>query len=257
MNTFLFENIIFGPIQSRRLGKSLGINLLPTKRKICNFNCIYCECGWTNNKHGFNSFPDPSQIKIELINKICRLKKKSLNLDFISFTGNGEPTLHPTFDKVMFDVIAIRDILIPNCKIAVFTNATMLHKQKVRSALSKSDLCMYKLDAGDKTLFKMINQPTGAINYNKIIKYLSANNEPVILQSMFFKGIYNGNKINNTNSASVDLWIEKVLDIMPKSVLLYTLDRNTPAKNLKRASRVELLNIKKRLIQHNISAKVI
>jgi wyosine [tRNA(Phe)-imidazoG37] synthetase (radical SAM superfamily) len=257
-DTFLFSDLIFGPIKSRRLGHSLGINVLPTASKFCNFDCIYCECGWThNNINTALNLPAPDDIVQQLIKKATALRKERIEIDNITFAGNGEPTLHPKFEQIVSDVILVRNLLLPESKISVLTNATMLHKQSVKSGLAKVDTCMFKLDAGTEELFQQINQPLGGLTLEKIKKQLKEVTRDIVIQSMFFKGNYKGHEIDNTATHEVEAWVQHILDIKPKSVMLYSINRATPAKGLKAVSKAELTKIGSHLKQYDIEAQIV
>lgn len=240
--TILFDKIIFGPVKSRRLGISLGINLLPTDSKLCNFNCIYCECGWTL-KHAKLKFHPSSEIKSELEEALIRLKKENISPDTITFAGNGEPTMHPEFHKIMDDTILLRDIYFPNTKIAVLTNAVLLNNQRIVDALKRADLCILKLDAGTENFFQKINQPIAKRSLRWIVDHLHYFKNNLIIQTMFVKGEYNGVQIDNTTDKEVNEWLKLIQEINPKIVMLYSLDRATPVKMLRRIPLEKLKEI--------------
>ncbi len=175
MAGFLFDNIVFGPVYSRRLGVSLGINLLPNNSKYCNFNCIYCECGWTEIKKGEKIIlPNREELTTRLTNKLKNLKGTVNEPDTITFAGNGEPTIHPDFAGIIDDTIAIRDKFAPKAKISVLSNASMLHKPKVVKALKKIELNIQKLDSGIENTFNLINQTAKGLSFEKIVNGLLA-----------------------------------------------------------------------------------
>lgn len=240
--TILFDKTIFGPVQSRRLGISLGINLLPTDSKLCNFNCIYCECGWTL-KHAKAKFHTSSEIKNELEEVLIRLQKENFSLDTITFAGNGEPTIHPDFDKIMDNTILLRDLYFPNTKIAVLTNATLLNNQRIVEALKRADLRILKLDAGTENFFQKINQPVAKRSLRWIVDHLHYFKNNLIIQTMFVKGEYNGVQIDNTTDKEVNEWLKLIQEINPKIVMLYSLDRATPVKMLRRIPLEKLKEI--------------
>lgn len=240
--TILFDKIIFGPVQSRRLGISLGINLLPTDSKLCNFNCIYCECGWTL-KHVKAKVHTSSEIKNELEEILIRLQKENLTLDTITFAGNGEPTMHPDFDKIMDNTILLRDLYFPNTKIAVLTNATLLNNQRIVEALKRADLRILKLDAGTEDVFQKINQPVAKRSLQWLVDHLHYFKNNLIIQTMFVKGEYNGVQIDNTTDKEINEWLKLIQEINPKIVMLYSLDRATPVKMLRRIPLEKLKEI--------------
>jgi len=250
MKTKLFESIIFGPVNSRRLGVSLGINLLPIDSKLCNFDCIYCECGWTDlrslTKVNFHTRDD---IKFELEKAFIRLKIKKTKLDSITFAGNGEPTMHPQFHLIIDDVISLRNEYFPLCKISVLSNSLMLGSEKVIAALKKVENCILKLDAGTEETFQLINQPINKRTLNWVVNQLMKFNGALIIQTIFLKGKYNGEIIDNTTDSEIEKWLGLLKIIKPKKVMIYTLDRATPARNLEKI-QVEKLNKIAKMVEY-------
>ena len=246
MKTFLFDDIIFGPVNSRRLGKSLGINLLPTTCKYCNFNCIYCECGWTNNKTSIKFHPVDLVIN-ELEKALIKFSNENEPLDVITYAGNGEPTLHPKFSEIIEKTILLRDTYCPKVKIAVLTNATMLHKESVFNSLMNIDLPILKLDSGIESTIININQPTGKFNIAELTKNLKKFNGNFYIQTMFLKGEFNGKIIDNTTVPELEAWLKLINEIKPKQVMIYSIARNTPAENLYKVSVEELSVIAKKV----------
>ncbi len=242
--TFLFEKIIFGPVQSRRLGVSLGINLLPNDSKLCNFNCIYCECGWTEvkNRSG-KTFHSRNEVKANLNDSLIHLKEQKISLDTITFAGNGEPTMHPEFAKIIDDTIEARNKYFPNTKIAVLTNATMLNRKHVVDALRKVDLKILKLDAGTEELFQKINQPPSRRSLSWIVDHLQHFDKNLIVQSMFLKGSHKGVFIDNTTDENVNAWLKLLEIIKPQQVMLYSIDRATAEKGLEKIPEEKLFEI--------------
>ena len=256
MATFLFDEIIFGPVKSRRLGVSLGINLLPNNSKFCNFNCIYCECGWTKDKMPKINFHTRSKVKKMLSEKLGEMSGNNEKLDIITFAGNGEPTLHPEFDKIIDDTIEIRNELFPSAEIAVLSNSTMLHKNKVLSALKKIDKNILKLDSADINTIKLLNNPQGHYNLDYIIDNLAEFDGDFILQTMFVKGKYEGKIVDNTTDDEVNAWLNLVREINPKQVMIYTIARDTPAPDLEKISVEKLEEIAEKLKQINIDVQI-
>lgn len=256
MHTFLFKYLVFGPISSRRLGRSLGLNILPKDHKFCNFDCVYCECGEDATKHTKVQFPSVEEIIEELLLKVQMLNDRNITVDTISFAGNGEPTLHPDFEEIMQAVKTVRDLLLPNAKIAVLNNATMLHKQKVKKALSIADFSICKLDAGDEDSFNSINRPLGNLNYKKITTNLKEYGDKLILQSLFFKGTKGAENLGNFSKMQIDNYLYKVEEIQPESVMLYSLDRTTAVPNLAAVQLPELRSIAHQINELGITATV-
>ena len=229
MATFLFDEIIFGPVKSRRLGVSLGINLLPTKKKICNFNCIYCECGWTRDiEKAVSRLPRREEVRTALDLKLSELKKKNLAPDVITYAGNGEPTLHPDFPEIIDDSISLRDKYFPEARIAVLSNATTISDPLIKAALLKVDQNILKLDSAFDSTIKTHNQPRVVINAEELIKGLMEFNGKVIIQTLFLRGTHNGKAIDNTTPVEINAWLKAIEKIKPEEVMIYTISRDTP-----------------------------
>ena len=229
MATFLFDEIIFGPVKSRRLGVSLGINLLPTKRKICNFNCIYCECGWTRDiEKAVSHLPRREEVYNALEWKLSEMKKKSQAPDVITYAGNGEPTLHPDFHGIIDDSITLRDKYFPEAKIAVLSNSTTITNPLVKAALLKVEMNILKLDSAFDSTIKIHNQPRVNINVEELINNLIGFNGKVIIQTLFLRGTYKGKVINNTTPVEINAWLKAIERIRPSEVMIYTISRDTP-----------------------------
>jgi len=229
MPTFLFDEIIFGPVKSRRLGVSLGINLLPVKRKICNFNCIYCECGWTKDiEKAVTKLPGREEVYNALDKKLSEMKVKGQSPDVITYAGNGEPTLHPEFPGIIDDSITLRNNHFPKTKIAVLSNSTTINNPLIKAALLKVDMNILKLDSAIDSTVKIHNQPRGDYNVEKVIEDLTAFNGKVIIQTLFLRGLFNDIVIDNTTPAEISAWIAAIKRIKPSEVMIYTISRDTP-----------------------------
>ena len=229
MATFLFDEIIFGPVKSRRLGISLGINLLPSKRKICNFNCIYCECGWTQDiNKAVSHLPSREEVYNALERKLSELKNKNLPPDVITYAGNGEPTLHHDFHGIIDDSIILRDKYFPGAKIAVLSNSTTIGNQQVKEALLKVDMNILKLDSAFDSTIKIHNQPRVNFSVEELINNLIEFEGKVIIQTLFLRGIYNGKVIDNTIPVEINAWLKAIERIRPSEVMIYTISRDTP-----------------------------
>lgn len=242
MSTFLFDEIIFGPVKSRRLGVSLGINLLPVNRKICNFNCIYCECGWTHASEITTSqLPKREEVYNALKHKLAELKNKNNAPDVITYAGNGEPTLHPEFAEIIDDSIALRDMYFPKAKIAVLSNATTIAFPHIKEALLKIDMNILKLDSAFDSTIKLHNQSHAGIVAEELIKGLAAFDGKVIIQTLFLRGFHEGREIDNTTPAEIDAWLKALERIKPSEVMIYTISRDTPeGSDLKKVPLNEL-----------------
>ncbi len=248
MATFLFDKIIFGPVKSRRLGVSLGINLLPNDCKLCSFNCIYCECGWNPEEYEQKiNFHPKDQVKQSLFEKLSQMKANNEDLDVITFAGNGEPTLHPEFAEIIDYTIEVRNQVFPNARIAVLSNSSMIHKKSVFDALNKVDDNILKLDGGTEETIIDIDQPVGKFNLDNLIERLSKFNGNLIIQTLFIKGEYQGKTIDNTTHDEVETWITHLQKIQPKEVMIYTISRDTPSDNLEKVSIEKLEEIAKKV----------
>jgi len=232
MSTFLFDKIIFGPVWSRRLGESLGINLLPVNRKVCSFNCIYCECGLTPAATAQTGFPDASKVLELLEEKLTEMKSENRYLNSITFAGNGEPTLHPQFPLILDKSIGIRNLLYPKANITVLSNATTITNPKIQEALLKADLNILKLDSAVEETLTLINCPLARFQIRDLIHALKLFDGKVIIQTLFFRGFYKGMIIDNTTEAEVSAWISALSEIKPESVMIYSLARDTAVEGL-------------------------
>jgi wyosine [tRNA(Phe)-imidazoG37] synthetase (radical SAM superfamily) len=229
MATFLFDNIIFGPVESRRLGVSLGINLLPATKKICNFNCIYCECGWTSDSKGVKgSLPSRQDVYNALDKKLKLMKDSNRPPDVITFAGNGEPTLHPEFTEIIDDTIILRNKYFPGTKIAVLSNSTTINRPFIREALLKVDQNILKLDSGFDLTVRIHNQPKVNVRVEELIENLKKFNGQLIVQTLFLKGSYKGKTIDNTTPEELEAWLKAIEMIKPSEVMIYTISRDTP-----------------------------
>jgi wyosine [tRNA(Phe)-imidazoG37] synthetase (radical SAM superfamily) len=237
----LFNQIIFGPVKSRRLGVSLGVNLLPTDAKICTFDCIYCECGF-NTTVKDSRLPKRDEVYKALEAKLQEMKAQNELPDVITFAGNGEPTLHPDFEFIIDDTIALRNQYCPDAKVSVLSNSTRMHKENIKKALLKVDNNILKFDtAFDDTLRKLDRPVSSTFNVAWQVAELKKFEGNLIIQTMFLKGENKGEWIDNTTDEEVTAWLEIVKDINPKQVMIYTIDRETPVKALQKIS-VEALN---------------
>ena len=250
----LFHEIIIGPIHSRRLGRSLGVNLLHQEAKICSFNCIYCECGW--NFRAESHQPSRMEVREALEQRLRELTAAGEGIDVITFAGNGEPTTHAHFPEIIDDTIELRNRYFPQAKISVLSNATMIWKKEVHDALLRVDNNILKLDSAIQQTVEAINQPQGRYSVEKVIEDLIKFNGEVIIQTLFLRGEYNGKTIDNTTAEEVKAWIEAIERIKPREVMLYSLDRVTPAKNLIKVEAPELQFIADQLEAKGIKTQV-
>lgn len=242
MGTFLFDKIIFGPVKSRRLGVSLGINLLPGRKKVCNFNCIYCECGWSQSVESEGGYlPRRSEVYEALASRLQEMKVKNQNPDVITFAGNGEPTLHPEFQGIIDDSIKLRNEFFPKTKIAVLSNSSTITRPSVKDALLKVDMNILKLDSAFDLTIRTHNQPRVNIKVDELIENLKKFDGRLIIQTLFLKGSYNGKNIDNTTPEEISAWLEALKKIKPSEVMIYTFSRETPVGSLLNKVPVEEL----------------
>jgi wyosine [tRNA(Phe)-imidazoG37] synthetase (radical SAM superfamily) len=255
--SILFDEIVFGPVRSRRFGLSLGINLLPTGFKYCTFNCVYCECGWTKvssyKKIGLFS---REEVRKALEKRCSELKVRNTNPDNLTFAGNGEPTIHPEFPGIIDDTINIRDAFFPKAQVTVLSNASMLGKTAIRTALKKVDNNVLKLDCGTENIFRLINRPRGSVTLKKIIDELISFNGSIIIQTLFIRGEYNGIQIDNTTGEEVEQWLKHIGEIRPRLVMIYPIARQTPVATLQKIPYAELEEIAKKVESIGIPAQV-
>lgn len=240
MSTVLYPSPVFGPIHSRRLGVSLGINLMPEDGKVCTFDCIYCECGFNSDHRPHSSRPTRQEVAQTLEKKLTDMKINGPAPDVLTFAGNGEPTLHPDFPAIMDDVVRLRNEFFPAAKISVLSNATLAPKPEIRAALMKADNNLQKLDTVNSRYIEMVNRPTGKYDVNEIIESLKLFNGHVIIQTMFMKGADGEENVDNTGDEYVMPWLEAVKSIKPQEVMIYTIDRETPDTKLRKATHEEL-----------------
>jgi wyosine [tRNA(Phe)-imidazoG37] synthetase (radical SAM superfamily) len=241
----IFHQLIFGPIRSRRLGSSLGINAVLPDQKYCNFNCVYCECGWSEKIKEKVHFPTVKEIAVALEAKLTELKQAGEQLNSITFSGNGEPTLHPYFKDIVKEVILLRDSFFPEAKISVLSNATMLTKETIREALLLVDNPILKLDAPIPELVSVINQPSLGITFEQILTGLQSFPVPFYLQTIFLEMVTDEGKIYNNFDEKI---LEKWLDLLPtfnlKGWMIYPLDRPAPHRGVRKLSPEKMNFIK-------------
>lgn len=247
----LFGSIIYGPIHSRRLGTSLGVELMPLDHKLCTFNCVYCECGW-NTPVSHPKLPTREEVRIALEARL----KEGLQLDVITFSGNGEPTLHPDFLGIIEDTCALRDRYCPNAKVSVLSNSTQLGRPDVVQALRLCDNRILKLDAATDTMMRRIDLPVNKdLTVVQIMEWLVQFDGDFTMQTCFLRGEHNGELIDNTTQEELTAWYHAVNQLRPKQIMIYVIDRKTPEENLSKISRTEMENIAAPLIEkgYNVS----
>lgn len=258
MATFLFDKIVFGPVSSRRLGVSLGINLLPLSKKLCNFDCIYCECGWSHqHKIRRSEIPSRKEVFIALENKLAEMVHEGKKPDVITFAGNGEPTMHPEFSGIVKDTVILRDKFFPGCKISLLCNSTLIHKAQIREVLPLIDQNIFKLDTAIESTFIRLNKPAPGITLASIIENLTGWEGPMILQTMLIKGKDEYSDIDNTTHEEISALIRAYRDIHPASIMIYTFERDTPTDKLIKPGKEILLSTGKRLLEEGFKVEVI
>ena len=230
----LREDTVFGPIFSRRLGSSLGINLLPREGKLCNFDCIYCECGWNRDGRGDNDIPSAQDVREALEAKLRSCLDAGTPIDSITFSGDGEPTLNPHFAAIVDDTLALRDRYYPKAVVSVLSNATMIWREDVFCALRKVDNPILKLDAPRTELARLINNPSGDYDVDRIVEGMKRFNGGFVLQTMFLKapGFCSGDWAGE--------WMDIVRALRPRETMVYTIDRETPMAGLEKYSVDEM-----------------
>lgn len=254
MSTIIYPSPIFGPVKSRRLGISLGINLLPADGKVCTFDCIYCECGLNATRKAKSAMPTREEVAKALEKKLEEMRSSGEQPDVLTFAGNGEPTIHPHFGEIIDDTIDLRDKLCPSAKVSVLTNATLITRDKVFEALKKVDNNILKLDTINTGYISIVDRPTGKYDLDAIIERMKAFEGRAVIQTMFLKGELDGRNIDNTGDNFVAPWIKAIKEIAPREVMIYTIDRETPVKGLQKASREELDRIVSLLGKEGIKA---
>ena len=246
------EETVFGPIFSRRLGSSLGINLLPEKGKICNFDCIYCECGWNRDGRNDTVLPTAEKVRTDLERMLIKLAKEGTPVDSITFSGDGEPTLNPEFPQIIDDTIRLRNQYYPNSKITVLSNATRVHLPEVFNALRKVDNPTMKIDAPTNDLIEKINHPAPGYDINKVVEALKQFNGDFILQTMFLKS----KDFDSSSPEVLNGWMDIVRLLKPREVMVYTIDRPTPEEGLQKFTVEEMRRLVQPLIDEGFLIQI-
>ncbi len=260
MSTIIYPSPIFGPVHSRRLGISLGINLLPADGKVCSFDCIYCECGFNEDHRPTLPLPTREEVAARLEEKLLQMTAEGQLPDVLTFAGNGEPTCHPHFAEIIDDVIRLRNQYCPRAKVSVLSNSTMIHRQAVHDALMRVDNNILKLDTVDPIYINKVDHPNGTYDVEKIIERMKAFNGHIIIQTMFMRGevtrqesgVGSQESVDNTGEEYVGPWLEAVKAIKPQQAMIYTIDRETPTEGLLKATREQLDAIRDRVIAADI-----
>ena len=246
------EELVFGPIHSRRLGSSLGINLLPTKGKLCNFDCVYCECGWNKDGRGDRRLPTAAELRSTLEEKLKECRDAGTPIDSITFSGDGEPTLNPDFAEIIDITISLRDKYFPQAKVSVLSNATRIFREDVFEALRKVDNPILKIDAPTDVLAARINQPQGEYHVEDVVADLMRFEGNFVLQTMFLRSP----SFDSSSPEVLDGWMNIVRKLKPREVMVYTLDREAPADRLEKFTVEEMRTLVKPLIDEGFTVQI-
>ena len=247
-----FDEIVFGPIFSRRLGSSLGVNLLPSKGKLCNFDCVYCECGWNKDGIAERKFPLLEDVETALEEKMSRAAAEGTPVDSITFSGNGEPTMHPEFPQIIDVTLRCRDRYFPNAKVSVLSNATLIGRDAVAQALMKVDNPILKIDASSDELIGMINKPVGTYRLEDTVQAMMKFNGNFVLQTMFLKSP----DFDTASPEALARWMDIVRKVRPREIMVYTIDRETPDKSLQKYTVEEMTDFVRPLIEEGFKIQV-
>lgn len=254
MSTVIYPSPIFGPVNSRRLGLSLGINLMPADGKVCTFDCIYCECGFNKDRRPKLRRPTREEVSVALESKLRGMAEAGRLPDVLTFAGNGEPTAHPHFREIIEDTIALRNRFCPAAKVSVLSNATMAAHPDVHEALMRVDNNILKIDTVDQTYINKVDRPVvKGYDIRQVIETLRSFNGHVIIQTMFLRGFIDGENVDNTGEEYVRPWLDAISYIRPQQVMIYTIDRETPDQDLLKASPETLDLIRDRVVRLGIS----
>lgn len=246
------EETVFGPIFSRRLGSSLGINLLPEKGKICNFDCIYCECGWNKDGRGDTVLPTAEKVRYDLEQKLIQMRREQTPLDSITFSGDGESTLNPEFSTIIDDVLRLRDEYYPKAKVSVLSNATRVDREEVFQALSKVDNPIMKIDAPTNELAAKINQPSLGYDVRKVVESLKRFKGNFVLQTMMLRS----KEFDSSRPEVIEGWKAIVRELHPREIMVYTIDRPTPKEGLEKITVEEMRSLVEPLIEEGFVIQI-
>ena len=248
----LREDTVFGPIFSRRLGSSLGINLLPRDGKICSFDCIYCECGWNRDGLSDKRIPSADEVRSALEAKLCGLVEQHTKIDSITFSGDGEPTLNPEFPRIIDDTLGLRDRYYPGTRVSVLSNATRVHIPEVFRALRKVDNPIMKIDAPTDELVQKINRPAPGYSLQRVVEALRGFEGDFVLQTMFLSCPY----FDSSSPEVLDGWKRIVRKLRPRGIMVYTIDRPTPEQGLEKFSRERMRELVADLIEEGFDISI-
>ena len=247
-----FDDIVFGPIFSRRLGSSLGVNLLPSKGKLCNFDCVYCECGWNKDGIAERVFPRLEEVKAALEEKMSKAASEGVPVDSITFSGNGEPTMNPDFPEIIDVTLELRDRYFPDAKVSVLSNATLIGRPAVADALMKVDNPILKIDASSDSLIAQINKPVGRYRLDEVVEAMMKFEGRFVLQTMFLKSP----DFDTAEPDALEKWMEIVRKVKPREIMVYTIDRETPDKSLAKYTVEEMTAFVQPLIDEGFRIQI-
>lgn len=247
-----FDDIVFGPIFSRRLGSSLGVNILPTVGKLCNFDCVYCECGWNKDGRSNGIFPRLAEVEAALEEKMIMAASEGTPIDSITFSGNGEPTMNPDFPQIVDATIRLRNRYFPNAKVSVLSNAVLVGRRDIAAALKKVDNPILKIDASSDELVAKINKPVGTYHLADIVDALKEFDGNFILQTMFLRSV----EFDTTEKKALNAWMNIVREIRPREIMVYTIDRETPDKSLGKYTVEEMTEFVQPLLDEGFKIQI-
>ncbi|MCF0197073.1 MAG: radical SAM protein [Bacteroidaceae bacterium] len=256
MGTVLHDGPVFGPVRSRRLGVSLGINLLPTDGKWCSFDCVYCECGLNAERRSHQPLPTAEEVERKLVERLQAMAAEGVRPDVLTFAGNGEPTLHPDFPDIARRVMRVRDTYCPEAKVSILSNATQLRRAEVRETLCIFDNNILKLDTVDAAYIQRVDRPAGHYDVEEQVRLLADFDGNLIIQTMFMGGQLHGVSVDNTGEEFLAPYLEALARIRPRQVMVYTIDRETPYAGLEKAPRATLDAIAERIRQLGLEVSV-
>ncbi len=247
-----FDDIVFGPIFSRRLGSSLGVNILPSKGKLCNFDCVYCECGWNKDGIAERRFPTFHEVEQALEEKMSKAAAEGVPVDSITFSGNGEPTMHPEFSRIIDVTLRCRDRYYPDAKVSVLSNATLIGRKEVADALKRVDNPILKIDASSDELIRKMNRPVGTYRLEDVVEAMMGFEGGFVLQTMFLKSP----QFDTAGEEALEAWRELVRKLRPREVMVYTIDRETPDKSLEKYTVEEMTAFVQPLVDEGFKVQV-
>lgn len=247
-----FDDIVFGPIFSRRLGSSLGVNILPSKGKLCNFDCVYCECGWNRDGKSDSRFPRLAEVEAALEDRMAKVAAEGTAVDSITFSGNGEPTMNPDFPEIVDVTLRLRDRYFPQAKVSVLSNAVLVGRPAVAEALMKVDNPILKIDASSDLLVQKINRPVGTYRLAEIVEALKRFDGNFVLQTMFLRSP----DFDTAEPEALAAWMDIVRELRPREVMVYTIDRETPDRSLGKYTVKEMTSMMQPLLDEGFKIQI-